>query len=149
MEVAILIGLPASGKTSFFQARLAETHRQISKDLMPNVRDKNARQAQLMTQALRAGQSVAIDNVNAAREERAAVIALARAQGARVVGYYFESTTRESVGRNRGRQESARVPNVAIFTAAKRLVRPAREEGFDELWLVRTPKPGEFVLEPL
>jgi predicted kinase len=148
-EVAILIGLPASGKTTFFHARLAATHRHVSKDLMPNVRDRSGRQARLIEQALAAGGSVAIDNVNASAAERAAAIAIARRFGARVIGYVFEATTREAVGRNRGRPEGVRVPNVAIFTAAKRFVPPAPEEGFDELWRVRTPKPGEFEVSPL
>src|SRR5687768_6841454 len=89
-EVAILIGLPASGKTSFYHARLAATHRHVSKDLMPNVRDRSARQAQLIEQALAAGAAVAIDNVNASPAERAPVIAIARRFGARVIGYVFE-----------------------------------------------------------
>lgn len=148
-DVAILIGLPASGKTSFFHARLAATHRHVSKDLMPNVRDRGGRQAQLIEQALAAGGSVAVDNVNASVAERAAVIAIARRFGARVIGYVFEATTREAVGRNRGRAQGVRVPDVAIFTAAKRYVPPARAEGFDELWRVRTPTPDQFVIEPL
>jgi predicted kinase len=147
-EVVILIGLPASGKTSFFHARLAATHQHVSKDLMPNVRDRSGRQARLIEQALAAGGSVAVDNVNASAAERAAVIAIARRLGARAVGYVFEATTREAVGRNRGRAASARVPNVAIFTAAKRFVAPSRDEGFDELWRVRTPRPGEFEVTP-
>jgi predicted kinase len=149
LEVAILIGLPASGKTSFFHARLSATHQHVSKDLMPNVRDRSARQAQLIEKALAAGQSVAVDNVNVSAADRAAIIAIARRFGARTVGYVFEATTREAVGRNRGRPQGVRVPDVAIFVAAKRYAAPAREEGFDELWRVRTPTPGEFDVVPM
>ena len=44
MEVVILVGLPGSGKTSFFQSRFAASHAHVSKDLLPNARDKGARQ---------------------------------------------------------------------------------------------------------
>jgi hypothetical protein len=41
----------------------------------------------------------------------------------------FESTRRESLGRNRGREGKARVPDVAILATAKRLVPPTLAEG--------------------
>jgi predicted kinase len=143
MELVILIGLPASGKSTFYRARLAATHRHVSKDLMPNVRDRDACQARLISQALQAGESVAVDNTNVSPAGRAPLIALARTHGARVVGYFFETTTREAVGRNRGRSDK-RVPNVAIFAAAKRLVVPTRAEGFDALWRVQVTRDGGF-----
>jgi hypothetical protein len=34
MELAILVGLPGAGKTSFHRAHLAATHRHVSKDLL-------------------------------------------------------------------------------------------------------------------
>jgi hypothetical protein len=53
-----------------------------------------------------------------------------------VIGYYFDVSTREAVARNERREGRAKVPKVAIFTSAKRLVPPAIEEGFDELHTV-------------
>ena len=81
--------------------------------------------------ALDAGRSVAVDNTNPSRADRAPVIELARARGARVVAYHVRATTREAVARNEGRAGRARVPKVAIFTVAKRLEPPAADEGFD------------------
>jgi predicted kinase len=137
VECVILIGLPASGKTTLYRERFAGTHRHISKDLLTNVRNKGKRQSELIAEALADGVSFVIDNTNASREERAAVIAQARAAGARVVGYFLEVTTREAVARNRKREGKARVPDVAIFTVAKKLKKPELEEGFDEI--VREP----------
>ena len=97
-----------------------------------------------MRQALSAGRSVVIDNTNTTLGDRAPVIAIAREFGARVIGYYFATTTREAVGRNRGREGKARVPDVAIFTRAKRLAVPSVEEGFDELYLVAIDPDGGF-----
>ena len=52
-----------------------------------------------------------------------------------------EATPREAIARNAGRTGRAKVPKVAVFASAKRLVPPAREEGFDELEVVRA-QPG-------
>lgn len=144
VECVVFVGLPASGKSTFYQERFAATHIHISKDLLPKSANKSVRQARDLRAALGAGRSVVIDNTNPAVADRAEIIRLARELGARVIGYYFAATARECVGRNRGREGPARVPPVAIFTAAKRLVVPAKEEGFDELWRVAMRPEGGF-----
>jgi predicted kinase len=133
VECVILIGLPAAGKTTLYRERFAATHRHISKDLLSNVRNKAKRQSELIADALAEGVSFVIDNTNASRADRAPVIAQARAAGARVVGCFLEVTTREAVARNRKREGKARVPDVAIFTVAKKLEPPSLDEGFDAL----------------
>jgi predicted kinase len=143
-QCVLFIGLPASGKTTFYQRRFAGTHRHISKDQWPNASRKDARQADLIRQALAAGESVVVDNTSPAVVDRASVIAIARELDARVIGYYFTATTREAVGRNRGREGRQRVPDVAIFTKAKRMVAPALTEGFDELYRVAIRDDGEY-----
>jgi predicted kinase len=137
IECVILVGLPAAGKSTLYRERFATTHRLISKDLMPNVRDKGQRQTEMIAAALAEGASFVVDNTNATRAERAAIITQAKAAGARVVGYFLEVTTREAVGRNRAREGKARVPDVAIFTVAKKLELPAMDEGFDETISIR------------
>jgi predicted kinase len=134
-ECVILVGIPAAGKSTLRRARFA-AHECISKDAMPNVRDKQARQNAALRAALGAGRSVVVDNTNVTPAERAAIIAIARELGARVIGYYLETPTRDAVARNEGREGKAKVPKVAIFTSAKRLVPPALDEGFDELHTV-------------
>lgn len=146
-ECAILVGLPGAGKTTFYRAYFAQTHRHVSKDLFPGARDRQARQDRLLHEALAAGVSVAVDNTNPSPADRAAIIRIAREHGARVVAYFVEATTREAVARNRGREGRARVPNVAIFACAKRLIPPSREEGLDEVFRV-TPRDGTFAVEP-
>ena len=141
--MAILVGLPGSGKSSFYRARLAATHEQVSKDLMPNVRQRGARQILMLEKALGAGRSVAIDNTNPARADRAPLVAAARAAGARVVAYVLTTTVGECLARNRGRQGRERVPDVAVFTAAKRMESPSLAEGLDALYYVRAHD-GQF-----
>ena len=132
-ECVILIGLPGSGKTTFYREQFARTHRHVSKDLSPNTARREAQQQSLLDKALAAGTSVVVDNTNATVTERAVLIRIARSHGTRVIGYFFDVTTRAAVARNANRSGPEKVPNVAIFTVAKRLQRPSAGEGFDEL----------------
>jgi predicted kinase len=135
-ECVILVGLPGAGKSTFYRQRFP-SHEHISKDTLPSSGSKQARQDAALRRALGEGRSVVVDNTNVSPAERAAIIAIAREFDARVVGYYIEATTREAVARNELRTGRARVPKVAIFTCAKRLVPPLMSEGFDELQTVR------------
>jgi predicted kinase len=143
-EVVIFVGLQASGKSSFFRERFAATHEHVSKDLFRNNRDRNRRQAQLIESALGRGSSVVVDNTNPTVGDRRPLIQLGREFGARVVGYYFDSTVRQCIGRNRRRTGKDRVPDVAIFATAKKLERPSYSEGFDELFRVRLANGSTF-----
>jgi len=121
MDVVILMGLPASGKTSFYRARFAVTHAHVSKDCFRNAGRPQERQRTLIHEALAAGRSIVVDNTNPTRTDRAVLIAMAREARARVVGYFFESTAAACRDRNARREGKARVPVVAIHAAAKRL----------------------------
>jgi predicted kinase len=140
-ECVLLIGLPAAGKTTFFRRYFAATHRQLSKDLRRTGRGRELDERALEG-ALAAGVSVVVDNTNLSVAERTAILAVARRLGARTIGYFFDVTTRQAVARNAQRTGRERVPNVAIFTSAKRLERPALEEGFDQLFRVVVEKDG-------
>ena len=136
-ELVIFVGLQASGKSTFFRERFAATHEHVSKDLFRNNRNRNRRQRQLVEAALRSGRPVVVDNTSPGLGDRRPLVELGREFGARSVGYHFESGVRECLARNARREGKARVPDVAIFATAKRLVPPSREEGFDELYRVR------------
>jgi hypothetical protein len=94
---------------------------------------------------------VVVDNINPTPADRAPLIAIGRARGAEVVGYYFAGSVAESLARNRLRTGRQRVPEVAIFAAAKRLQPPTLAEGFDRLYRVRAaaeaPEAGEARFE--
>lgn len=145
----ILIGLPASGKTTFYRERFASTHAHVSKDLLRNNRRADRRQEQLIIESLARGHSVVVDNTNASIDVRAQLVALAKAHGAQVVGYYFPTETADALRRNWARRGRERVPDVAIFAIRKRLEVPSPEEGFDRLFTVRLDESnGRFDVEP-
>jgi predicted kinase len=136
-EVVILVGLPGAGKSTFVRQVLGE-HVHISKDNFPNHRSPSRRQTELIRRALAEGRSLVVDNTNVTVEERAKTIIEARQHGARIIGYYFDCTVGECVTRNACREGRARIPNVGILAAQKRMVLPSHSEGFDELYAVQT-----------
>lgn len=133
----LLIGLPASGKSTFVRERLAATHDHISKDLLRNNRAPQRRQELLIAASLASGRSVVVDNTNPSVDVRAPLIAIARRHGAEVVGYFFVTDARDALRRNRMRERHERVPDVAIFASRKKLEPPTLAEGFDRLFSVR------------
>jgi predicted kinase len=137
VELVIFAGLPAAGKSTYYREHFASTHAHVSKDLMPNAARRDEKQQRLVEQALAAGRSVVVDNTNPTIAVRAPLIAIGRRHGARVVGYFFDCPIRACVMRNRNREGKERVPNVAIFTTAKKLVAPTIDEGFDEVRVIQ------------
>jgi len=147
MELVLFVGLQGSGKSGYFASRYSGTHVHVSKDLFPpHARKKSDRQLRQIEQALATGRSVVVDNTNPRRADRAALIEAGRRAGARIVAVHFLASVGEALRRNAGREGRARVPDVAIYTSARRLEPPAREEGFDDIVRVRLGEDG-FALE--
>lgn len=137
LELIIFVGLQGSGKTTWYHEHLAATHVHVSKDLMPNARNRETRQQQQIEEALSGGRSVVVDNTNPSVDSRAPLIAIGHRHRARVIAVYFEAHVPTSLMRNRAREGKARVPDVAIFQTKKQLVPPSRDEGFDEIRIIQ------------
>lgn len=144
MELVILMGLQAAGKSTFARERFGATHAYVSKDRMGSARHKEQRQRQMVAEALAAGRSVVVDNTNPSPAEREALIQLGRMYGAHVAGYFFAPDVASSRARNAARLGRERVPVVAIYATAKRLTPPTAAEGFDALYSVRIAPGGAF-----
>jgi len=135
-ELVIFVGLPGAGKSTYYAAHFAQTHMQVSKDLMPNARRRDDKQTLAIGKALEEGKNVVIDNTNPSSDIRAPLIALGKRHNARIIACYFECSVRAAIVRNRQRQGKGRVPDVAIFTTQKKLQPPVPEEGFDEVRVI-------------
>ena len=145
-ELVVFVGLPASGKSTFYRERFAATHELVSKDLMPNNTRRADRQRELVAAALARGRSVVVDNTNTRRADRAELLGLARAAGATTALYHFAAPIGDCLARNRKREGKARVPDVALFVANKRLEPPADDEGFDARYEVSLLAPQGFAV---
>jgi len=145
MELVVLIGLPGAGKSSFHRSRYSGTHVHVSKDLLGrSARGKDEKQLRLVEAALRTGRSVVVDNTNPRPADRAPLLELARRLGATTVGILVAAPVADCLRRNAAREGKARVPAVAIYVAAKKLVPPSREEGFDEVLEARILDDGSW-----
>lgn len=147
MEMIILIGLQASGKSTFYRTHFAGTHEHISKDLLRNNKQPARRQRQLIEEALQNGHSLVVDNTNPTQEERMELVRLGHSYGATAIGYYFEAQVKQSLERNKAREGKAKVPDIAIFATLKKLARPSYDEGFDQLFYVRTVNDMSFEVD--
>jgi predicted kinase len=148
VDLVVLSGLQGAGKSTFFAARFAATHDHVSRDRFPSARDRDRRQRELVTAAARAGRSVVVDNTNARREDRTALVALARALGLRPVLYWFPPDVKASLARNARREGRARVPVAGLLATAKRLSAPDVSEGFAVVYEVRATREGGFRVAP-
>lgn len=144
MECVIFIGIQASGKSTFYKERFFATHVRINLDMLKTRHRENA---YVMT-SIQTRQPFVVDNTNPTKEERAKYIEAAKAAGFRITGYYFEPDFHTSMGRNEQRTGSGKVPPVAIKSTISRMQQPEIEEGFDELYVVRSEQ-GDFVVERL
>jgi predicted kinase len=139
-----MIGLQASGKTTFCRQVLAATHVVVSKDAFPNARNRQRRQMRLINDALAQGRSVAVDNTNPSPAEWQPLIQAAREHGAQAVGYWFPPDLTATQQRNAKREDPARVPDVGLYATLKRLRPPTRVDGFDRRYLVSFDGAGGF-----
>lgn len=143
MEAVLFIGLPGSGKSTFYKERFYDTHLRLNLDMLKT----RHRERLLLLACIDSQTRFVVDNTNVTRSERKVYIDAARAAGYRVVGYFFRSYVEECLKRNDQRQGARRLPLKALLGFAGRMERPSLEEGFDEIHYVRIDGPRGFVVE--
>jgi predicted kinase len=143
MEAVIFIGIQGTGKSSFYQEQFFQTHVRINSDML---KTRN-RLRVLFNACLEAQQSFVLDNTNVSKAVRGEFIAMSKAAGFRVVGYYFRSDIASALARNSEREGSARIPDLGVLGTYKQLEIPEPAEGFDALYYVRIDPAGKFQVE--
>jgi predicted kinase len=128
-EAVIFVGLPGSGKTTYYRDHFAATHAHISRD----VQQTPERETAVFRECLLAARSLVVDNTNATRAARARYIREAKAAGFNVLCYFFDTPVRTAIGRNNYRKDKKPIPVPAILRAAKHLEPPSTVEGIDEV----------------
>lgn len=142
MEAVILMGLQASGKSSFCKKWLFDTHIRINLDMLRT----RHRERLLIGACIEAKQPWVVDNTNPTREDRLGYIQQARNAGFRVRGYYFASQIEQCKARNRGRSLERIVPLAGLLGTYGKLQLPNWSEGFDELYYVSIDEQGQFIV---
>ena len=141
--LVIMIGLQGSGKSTFYRSTLAHDCVHVNLDTLKT----RHRERLLIDECLKAEKSLAVDNTNPTREDRARYISLAKDNGYRIVGYFMESKIKDCIARNALREGKARVPDKAIAATSNKLEIPCLDEGFDELYFVKNDG-SEMIVEP-
>lgn len=143
MEVVILIGIQASGKSTFYKRNFFKSHMHINLDMLKTRNRENI----FIDACIRAKQSFVVDNTNPLIEDRKKYINQAKEVGFKVIGYYFKSNINDSVKRNGSRCGKECIPSKAIAATYNKLVIPTYEEGFDKLYYVSIGKDNDFIVE--
>lgn len=139
MECVLFIGVQASGKSSFFAQRFADTHLRLNLDMLRT----RHREALLLRACLDARAAFVVDNTNPTRADRQRYIPAARAARFRVTGYWFDTSVDDALRRNAAR--ARQVPERGVRGTHARLEAPAYDEGFDALAVVRlVESTGDF-----
>jgi predicted kinase len=140
----VLVGLQGSGKSTWVDRTCAGTHAVVSKDHWPHARRREARQRRVVAELLADGRSVVVDNTNPAPEDRAPLIAAARAAGVPVRAVWLDTPVEVCLARNDARTGRARVPLPGVLGTRARLVPPTTAEGFDRVDVVRGDSPARM-----
>ncbi|MBI5545629.1 MAG: AAA family ATPase [Deltaproteobacteria bacterium] len=136
----------------FLRARSAATrsHRRTERSHVYQSLDvlrTRHREMRLLETCLETRAPVVIDNTNPTRQDRRRYIEPAKAADYSVHSYFFQSRVAECIARNETRPEQQRVPKTALLHTCKILERPAREEGFNQMWFVRPALGDGFLVE--
>lgn len=130
MELVVLSGIQAAGKSTLYATQFSDSHKHLSLDALGT----RHLEQQVMEDLISRQEPFVVDNTNPTSEVRAKYIKPAKAAGYKVVGYQLNVPVRVAIARNKRRGSS--IPDVAIWATSKRMQSLSYEEGFDEIFLI-------------
>lgn len=139
-KMAIMIGIQASGKSTFCKMNLPEYVRINLDELHTRNKESIA-----IHDAIASGLNIVIDNTNPSKADREKYIAIAKENEYEVTGYFMQSKLQECIARNDQREGKACIPRKAIACTSNKLEIPDYSEGFDELFFVAITEDGYSV----
>lgn len=141
MTIHVMVGIPGSGKSTYARQLEKQGAVRVSLDEIreklevetgsksePKVFSEGLKQ---MKATLEENKDVVCDSTNVTPKKRAEYFKVAKKYGAKTIAIFVNTDKKECLERNSKREGNAKVPAVAIHTAAKRLIPPTEEEGFD------------------
>jgi len=143
MEAVILIGIQATGKSTFYRERFFKSHMRINLDMLKTRTRENI----FFDACIRAKQPFVIDNTNPSVEDRKKYIDASKEAGFTIIGYYFKSNIREAIVRNEKRTGKEYVPSKGIACTYNKLAIPTYDEGFDKLYYVNIDEDNNFIVQ--
>ena len=138
-NAVIFIGIPASGKSTFYKMYFSDTHVRINLDTL-HTRNK---EKLLLDNCIENGISFVVDNTNPTVLDRERYISVAKSSGYRIYGYLLRGNISDCIKRNGYRTGKARVPERAITAISSKLELPSFSEGFDHIYFVNQTD-GDF-----
>lgn len=142
-ELVIFIGVPASGKSTFYAARFFATHVRINLDMLRT----RTREKIILDACLAAKQNLVIDNTNITKDDRASYIQLAKKAGFSVTGYYFQSVLKDCLARSEQRTGKQKIHPFGIIFKHKHLQLPTPDEGFEKLFYIEMAPEQSFLVK--
>lgn len=139
-QMIIFIGIPASGKTSFYNHYYKNDYKHINLDTLKTRYQENL----ALKEVLKNNYNAVIDNTNITKEERQKYITAGKENNYKIIGYYFKSSISECIERNEKRKN--KIPRTAVANKFNNLELPSLKEGFDELYYVSIEN-SEFKIE--
>ena len=128
--IFILIGIQASGKTTFCQKYFSAIDT-VSLDVINTRKNED----KIIAELINTGKNFVIDNTNPTKAERKKYIDIAKQNGYKAVGIYFRSSVDECAERNEKREVV--IPLKGILSTAKKLEQPSYSEKFEELYYIK------------
>lgn len=130
MEAIILVGLPASGKSTYCKANFSNTHIRLNLDMLKT----RHREKLLINACIAAKQPFVIDNTNVTVLERKRYIDLLKNSKFKIMCHVFVLDLETCLITNR--QRVGPIPDVGILSKYKEFQFPTIDEGFTEIGVI-------------